>query len=227
MKSSLQKMIPGAVCIMKSALYKQIFGAVCMGVVVSVAVIYCGGMIKMALDLENPITATVENGLDYQVCEDHVKITDCDESAEGKLVIPETIEGLPVTSIEGFAFSDCSSLTCITIPDGVAQIGMYAFSGCCSLTAIHVDSENQYYMDMDDVLFSKDQKTLLQYPIGKSDPSYSIPDGVTSIEDFAFSNCSSLTSVIIPDSVTSIGRDAFYNCLFLTPVAIPDSMINN
>ena len=212
---------------MKFNLPKMISGAVCMGIVVSVAVIYCGDMIKMALHLENPVTATLENGLDYQVCEDHVKITDCNESAEGEMIIPATIEGLPVTSIEGFAFFACSSLTSITIPDGVAHIGMYAFSGCDSLTAIHVDSENQYYMAMDDVLFSKDRKTLLQYPNGKSDQSYSIPDGVTSIEDFAFSNCSSLTSIIIPDSVTSIGRYAFYGCFSLTPVTIPNSIITN
>ena len=52
-----------------------------------------------------------------------------------------------------------------------------------------------------------------------------IPDGVTKIGDYAFSCCSSLTSVTIPDSVTSIGNDAFFNCIGLTSITIPDSVM--
>ncbi|WP_394901913.1 leucine-rich repeat domain-containing protein, partial [Bacteroides xylanisolvens] len=65
-----------------------------------------------------------------------------------------------VTSIGSYAFSGCSSLTSITITDGVTNIGSYAFSGCSSLTSI------------------------------------TIPDGVTSIGSYAFSGCSKLTSII-------------------------------
>ena len=54
--------------------------------------------------------------------------------------------------------------------------------------------------------------------------SVTIPDSVTSIGEYAFYNCTSLTSVTIPNSVTSIGEYAFYNCTSLTSVAIPDSV---
>ena len=67
--------------------------------------------------------------------------------------------------------------------------------------------------------FSEDGKTITGVK-DKSIKSITIPDSVTSIGDYAFEFCTSLTSVTIPDSVTSIGYDAFENCLSLTSVAI-------
>ena len=129
-----------------------------------------------------------------------------------------------VTSIGESAFGSCDSLTSVTIPDSVTSIGNGAFSGCDSLTAITVHEDNPFYADVDGVLFSKDGKTLVQYPAGKSGNTYAIPSGVTGIGDYAFSVCNSLTSVTIPDSVTSIGYAAFFGCQSLTSVTIPDSV---
>ena len=70
----------------------------------------------------------------------------------------------------------------------------------------------------------KDEKTLVQYAIGKKNTSFTIPDSVTIIGERAFCNCTSLTSIEIPDSVTSIGSYAFYNCISLTSIVIPDSV---
>ena len=135
------------------------------------------------------------------------------------ITIPDSVE-----SIAYNAFSFCDSLTSITIPDGVTSIGYGAFSDCGSLTAINVDSENKCYMSEDGVLFNKDKSILVQYPIGKSDNEYVIPDSVTSIGDRAFLECESLSSITIPDSVTSIGDSAFYGCESLTSITIPDSV---
>ncbi len=128
-----------------------------------------------------------------------------------------------VTSIGANAFFDCTSLTSVTIPDSVTSIGVGAFASCTSLTGIWVAESNSHYSsDASGVLFNKDKTTLVQCPGAFA--AYTIPNSVTSIGDVAFSFCTSLASVTIPDSVTSIGAEAFYNCKSLTSVTIPDSV---
>ena len=129
-----------------------------------------------------------------------------------------------VTSIEDWAFCDCSNLTSITIPDSVTRICSSAFRKCTSLTSIHVSENNSCYKLIDGNLYSKDGKTLIRYAIGKTEPFFTIPNSVTSIGAFAFSSCTSLTSVTIPNSVTRIGFAAFDQCTSLTSITIPDSV---
>ena len=93
-----------------------------------------------------------------------------------------------VTSIELNAFRKCSGLTSVTIPNSVVSIGSYAFYDCSSLTSID------------------------------------IPNSVVSIRNSAFHDCNGLTSIEIPNSVTSIGADAFSGCSGLTSVVIPNSV---
>ena len=129
-----------------------------------------------------------------------------------------------VTSIGGKAFLFCRSLTSITIPDSVTSIGYNAFFNCESLTSINVDSNNEKYMSDNGVLYTKDKKTLIQYPSKKEGTEYLILQGVESIGEFAFSDCRSLTNITIPNSVTSIGDDAFDECTSLTNITIPNSV---
>ena len=129
-----------------------------------------------------------------------------------------------VTSIGTMAFCGCSSLTSITIPGSVTSIGDDAFHVCRKLNQINVDTANTAYSSVNGVLFNKEKTKLIRYPIGKADTSYSIPDGVTSIGDDAFSWCSSLTGITIPNGVTSIGDSAFYRCSSLTSITIPDGV---
>jgi len=106
----------------------------------------------------------------------------------------------------------------------VTSIGRYAFSRCRSLTSIEVGKENMAYQSIDGNLYSKDGKTLIQYAIGKTATSFTIPNSVTSIGNYAFYNCNNLTSVTIGNSVTSIGEHAFYICRSLTSVTIGSSV---
>ena len=155
-----------------------------------------------------------------------------------KVVMPSEI-----TKIGANAFRDCQNLTDVKIPNYVTTIGQYAFCNCISLSKIEipysvtnitdlafyncpddiiitVDELNNTFCSVDNVLFSKDMKTLYLYP-NKKETSYVIPDGVTTIYQNAFRECTKLTNITIPDSVTSIGAVAFYKCN-LTEVIMPN-----
>ena len=133
----------------------------------------------------------------------------------GSLVIPDSVTNggntYSVTSIGSHAFSDCSGLTSVTIPNSVTSIGDAAFSGCSGLTSVTIPNS---VTSIGDYAF-RDCIGLTSVTIGNS---------VTSIGNCAFSSCSSLTSVTIPNSVTSIGNSAFKGCRGLTSVTIPNSV---
>ena len=149
-----------------------------------------------------------------------------------------------VISIGERAFGDCSGLTSVTIPNSVTSIGINAFSRCLGLTTINVEADNAFYDSRNNcnAIIETAKNTLITgckntaipnsvTSIGEfafygcsSLTSVTIPDGVTSIEDKAFGDCSGLTSITIPNSVTSIGEFAFYNCSGLTSVTIPNSV---
>ena len=133
-----------------------------------------------------------------------------------------------VTSIGDYAFYGCSGLTSIIIPNAVTSIGDYTFFYCYSLTSITVSDNNKYYKSIDGVLFDNNVQKIIAYPCGKSSNYYTIPDSVTSIGEYAFWYCYSLTSITIPKSVTSIGDGAFRECSSLTEIHInkPENSIS-
>jgi hypothetical protein len=186
------------------------------------------------------------NGFKYTVRGQAVTITGYTGPA-GPVTIPSTIPGVgSVISIGNVAFSDCTSLTSVTMPDGVTNIGASAFYGCTSLTSVTIpDSVTSIGV------YAFNRCTSLT--------SITIPGSVTSIGDGAFDGCSGLTAITVdpentsysslngvlldksqsllilypaslagaytlPNSVTNIGASAFYGCTSLTSVTIPGSV---
>lgn len=131
-----------------------------------------------------------------------IRITGCEKEVTA-VEIPAEIAGKPVTRIGLDAFYKCSSLTTITMPDGVTILGADAFSFCTSLT--EVTMPNSLTSIGSNAFSGCSSLTEIE-----------IPDSVTSIRESAFSDCKKLTSITIPDSVTSIEKSAFSGCNNLT-----------
>ena len=130
-----------------------------------------------------------------------------------------------VTIIGTGAFCGCESLGSIDLPNNLSEIGIYAFSNCISLESINVSGDSEKYSSVDGVLFSKDKRMIIRYPEGKPGETYSIPSGVTAIDECAFDGCVLLTSVDIPEGVESIGWSAFCDCPSLAFLNIPESVV--
>ena len=122
-----------------------------------------------------------------------------------------------ITIIGQSAFSGCSSLESITIPESVSSIGEYTFLGCSSLKAFYGK-----YASADNRCLIYNSKLLAFAPTGIT--TYTIPEGVTTIGSDVFSGCSSLISINIPNTVTNIGGSAFSGCSSLTAIAIPEGV---
>ena len=153
------------------------------------------------------------------------------------IVIPPSI-----TSIGEGAFGGCGFLSSIVIPDSVTNIGNGAFNNCASLQYLSIPKSviclngnpfadwngrleclSPNFIYEDDVLFCKGKSKIISFR-NKNIESYVIPSSVTSIGDWAFYGCDSLSEVVIPSSVTSIGDRAFAGCGSLSEVVIPSSV---
>ena len=132
--------------------------------------------------------------------DDFVRITGCDEKAT-TLNIPVTIENLVVKEI---------------VPG--------SFMGNAYLTTIEVGAKNKYFDADDGILFTEGYKDLVCFPCAKSKTSYTIPNTVKNIEDYAFASCAKLTAVTIPDTLVTIGDGAFISCTKLDKISIPKSV---
>ena len=150
------------------------------------------------------------------------------------IVIPNTYDGLPVTSIDPFAFSECENIKNVIFPESIVQINASAFGACKGLTELNLPD---HITSLGNGAFNTCTKLeSIRLPSGlESIPAgllntctalkrVEIPKGVKSIGASAFASCESLTELVIPEAVTSIDVSAFYGCKSLERVVIPISL---
>lgn len=156
-----------------------------------------------------------------------------------KIVLPGSLK-----KIGARTFLGCSSLSSVTIEEGLEEIYDWTFSscnlkeinlpstlktigtrgmGCTTLININVDSNNKNYSSYDGILFNKNKTSLICYPCGKEETTYSIPEGVITIGSSAFSSNTKLTTINLPSTLKNIGSYAFEACN-LTSINLPDSI---
>lgn len=155
--------------------------------------------------------------------------------------------------IAGGAFAHCRNIKSITVPDSVRAIGDKAFIGCSSLERVYIGSgveligdrlfndeiewspcsnlesievskDNKFFSSEDGVLFDKDKNKLFQYPTGKRQNKYIVPDSVTYIADGAFCHCSELKKLIIGKGITEIDYPMIFHSEKIETVVLPDTI---
>lgn len=154
-----------------------------------------------------------------------------------EIVIPDEYEGAPVTKIADFSATNLEYVTAFSIGKNVKEIGVWALENNQRVTAFEVDEENEHFCDVDGVLFTKDMKTLLFYPIAKDlveeknaegniieVSEYTIPDGVETIRTKAFYKSYPLKKITIPDSVKRIEEKVFFRCDKIGELKLPQSL---
>ncbi len=175
--------------------------------------------------------------IDYRISDNKAVVTAVPDNVTlPEIEIPDEYEGVPVTEIADFAIVNLENVTKVTIGKNVEVIGLWAMENNKKLKAIEVSEENPYFCDKDGVLFSKDMKTLLFYPMARgveemkaSDGtsvkgiSYDIPEGVETVRTKAFYKCSDLRKLTLPESLKTIEEKAFFRCSF-EEIILPEAL---
>lgn len=166
------------------------------------------------------------NGIEFAIENGEAAIVGVpNKSTITEIVIPDEYEGVPVTKIADFSIANLEYVTTVYIGKNVKEIGAWAISNNHHITEFKVDEANEYFCDIDGVLFTKDMKTLLFYPIAKDlvtekdangnevqVSTYKIPDGVETIRSKAFYKCYPLKELEMPDTIKVIEEKAFFRC---------------
>ena len=120
-----------------------------------------------------------------------------------------TIDNSMLTSISDNAFQECINIEGVILPNQNIKFG--AYNGCTGIQGYYTTDNNISYRSIDGVLYSKDGTTLLKYPTTKSDTTYTVADGATTIAKNAFSGTTYLEEIYIGKDVTTLAEEAFAN----------------
>ncbi|MBQ7661539.1 MAG: leucine-rich repeat protein [Clostridia bacterium] len=156
------------------------------------------------------VSAETYGDLTYSVSGAEVTITGCKTSASGAMVIPDTINGYPVTKIGAQAFYFCTGLTSVEIPASVRNVGYNAFYSCSKLSGVYIsDLAAWCSIEFENIYANPLYVAYKLYLSGQLVTDLVIPSTVTRIGSYAFVSARCITSITIPTSVNSIGTAPF------------------
>lgn len=149
--------------------------------------------------------------LSYKTTDGEVTITSCNTAAEGEIIIPDEIDGYPVTKLQNYVFDHCELITSVTIPVGVTEVPYCAFYMCTNLNSVNLP---------------KNLKTIgyMCFSGCSSLKNIEIPSTVEKIDVCAFSRCTALEQLVLPETLTYIGSQAFFECKNLRQLNLPGSL---
>lgn len=184
-----------------------------------------------AVTVDNSVKTEYEDIYMYKNYGDHVEICAVSTMAEGNIIVPDTIAGVPVTEVGEHGFAGTSKVTSVTLPDTVTVIGKQAFSGCTALKKVNIPSRvtaigDEAFLNCLSLENIKLPYTLTSigvrsfYNCQKLTEIY-VPDGVSYMGEGAFSSCTGLKSFRIPASVTALEDSVLSNCKSITTLTLP------
>ena len=196
-----------------------------------------GGITKTVLVFIS-VVENIDNLFEYKVISDggYISITKYIGNKQS-VTIPSMINNYPVKTIAQLAFKDCTTVKYIYIPSSIEGIGTdeigdtakyesSVFVGCSNLNTVEIDPNNQYYNNNneDGVIYDKNKTKLYYYPTAKTGSSFTIIDGVTSIEQNAFADCKNINTIVTPKGLATLGAEAFLNCANLSKITLNEGL---
>ena len=128
------------------------------------------------------------------------------------------------SNLNSFSFSRCNNLKVLNLPKSVNEISAPSLSSYNRLEEVNISADNPKFTSIDGIVFTKDTKKIVYYPNGKQQTSYTVPDFVKTIGEYAFYRNVNIVSIVIPDSVKTIEQLAFYYCKNLSSAVMPTSI---
>lgn len=195
------------------------------------------------------IKTDTANNFKYDLYKTYAVITEYTGN-EKDVTIPEVLEGVAVTKINERAFANDKNkdiIHSIYIPATVTDIDTVAFYNSQFLEEFKISSDNKNFYVKDGVLYAADKKSIVAYPENKKDEEFTIPKGITTINnsqfafcnnlkkinfpstlkvvgDYAFLSANQIKEITIPEGVEKIGYCAFFKCASLEKVALPSTL---
>lgn len=163
------------------------------------------------VDTAEPIDTSGVNGLTYVSHGDGTcHISGLGTCLETDLKIPAySPSGDVVTKITDGAFENCTSLLAVTIPSSVKTIGTGVFRGCANLVAINVDTENSVYTSNGGVLYSKDKKVLVCYPMNRPGNNFLLPVDTKAVAAYAFEGALNMNTILYEGTISDFQKIEF------------------